>query len=473
MDLSSPIFIFGFWPCCFLVYCILPKRIRNAFLILSSIFFYAWNEPGFVVYLAVMWIGIYIAGKCISKMQIRGKRIVLCLTVFICIGVLFYYKYLNFFAANVNRIFGRDVLCAVDTELPLGISFITFTFLAYLFDAYYGKIPERTSLANSGLYFFFFPKISMGPITRYGTMSERLQNKAPKLNVEEITDGIQRFAVGLAKKMIFSNTFAMVADRYWGITDFSNLSVAGSWLSSICYSLQIYYDFSGYSDMAIGIAEMFGFHLEENFKYPYAAKSIGDFWRRWHISLSQWFRDYVYIPLGGNRVTLIKQIRNLFIVWLLTGIWHGANWTFIAWGLFYFVLQLFEKRTELPKRISSVWGKSIYRLFTLLCVNFAWVLFRAPDLRHAGHFILCMFGLQNNLLIDAKTAIIFGNIIIVLLIAVLFALPILPWISSKMKSNSAKIIYSIIKNITILILFVVAVSYCINSTYNPFIYQDF
>ena len=379
MLFSSSVFLFLFLPVVLLVYYLPLRRWRqgqNVFLLLASLGFYAWGEPWFVLVMLGSILANYGFGLWVDACKRAGRTCVppLVAALTVNLGILFVFKYLTFTMGILNRLGAAFVIPGI--ELPIGISFFTFQALSYVLDVHRDRGEVQRSPLKVGLYISFFPQLIAGPIVKYETVAQQIDHR--KETWTDFSAGCSRFIVGLGKKVLLSNQLAVVADRAFGLGD--GLSASFAWLGALCYTLQIYYDFSGYSDMAIGLGKMFGFHFLENFNYPYISRSITEFWRRWHISLSTWFRDYVYFPLGGSRVdSRAKHIRNLFVVWLLTGIWHGANWTFLAWGLFYFVLLVLEKYGHLG-RGWPVWAKW---LFTFLMVNFAWVLFRADSLAAA------------------------------------------------------------------------------------------
>ena len=358
------------------------RTYKNLVLLAFSNLFYAWGEPAFILVMIFSIITNYTFGRLIDKYRNKDK-LLLWLSVVFNLGILFIFKYLCFTLNNIGWLLNKD-FSSIKIALPIGISFFTFQAMSYVIDVYKKKVEVQKNLFNLGLYISLFPQLIAGPIVRYETISKEIEDRNE--NFDDFAEGTIRFIQGLAKKVIIANQVALVADAAFE-TPMNELSTAFAWLGAIAYTLQIYFDFSGYSDMAIGLGRMFGFHFLENFNYPYMASSITDFWRRWHISLSSWFRDYVYFPLGGSRVdSKARHIFNLFAVWLLTGIWHGANWTFIAWGLFYFVLLVIEKQTGLDKK-KAWWG----HIHTMFFVIIAWVLFRATNIGFAYEYVKVMF----------------------------------------------------------------------------------
>ena len=358
MLFSSITFMFTFLPCVILVYYISPKRIRNFILMLFSMIFYAWGEPKYIfVMLASILVG-YGMGLLTDyyKKKDRDKtaRLAMIISVLVNLGILFFFKYIGFFTENLNKIPGIE-LKVLGHTLPLGISFYTFQILSYSVDVYREKAKCQKNIINLAAYITLFPQLIAGPIVRYETVAEQLDKRCESFNM--FGDGVNRFVTGLGKKVLIANMCGEIFDKLSGLSASEN-TILLSWICSIAFSLQIYFDFSGYSDMAIGLGKMFGFEFLENFDYPYISKSITEFWRRWHISLSTWFRDYVYIPLGGNRRGKGRTLFNIFIVWLLTGFWHGAEWNFIIWGLYYFVLLMLEELFALKNAVFNMFGGS-------------------------------------------------------------------------------------------------------------------
>ena len=358
------------------------RTYKNLVLLAFSILFYTWGEPTFVLVMILSIIANYTFGRLIYKYRNKDK-LLLWISIVFNLGILFIFKYLCFTLQNIGWLINKD-FSSIKIALPIGISFFTFQAMSYVIDVYKKKVEVQKSLFNLGLYIALFPQLIAGPIVRYETIAKEIEKRDE--NYDDFAEGTVRFIQGLAKKVIIANNVALVADAAFE-TPTNELSTAFAWLGAIAYTLQIYFDFSGYSDMAIGLGRMFGFHFLENFNYPYMASSITDFWRRWHISLSSYFRDYIYFPLGGSRVnSKNRHIFNLFVVWLLTGIWHGANWTFIAWGLFYFVLLVIEKQTGLDKK--KAWYGHIYTMFFVIL---AWVLFRTTNISSAYEYLKVMF----------------------------------------------------------------------------------
>ena len=469
MLFSSSVFLFLFLPLTLIIYYLPLRRWRqgqNLFLLLASLFFYAWGEPWFVLVMIASILANWAFGLWVAAAQGRGrsdKPAVACAVV-LNLGLLFVFKYLMFTMGILNRLGAGLVIPVI--ELPIGISFFTFQALSYVLDVQRGRGQAQRSPLKVGLYVSLFPQLIAGPIVKYETVAEQIDGR--KETWADFSAGCARFIAGLGKKVLIANQLALVADRAFLLGGADKLTTAFAWLGSICYTLQIYYDFSGYSDMAIGLGKMFGFHFLENFNYPYISTSVTEFWRRWHISLSTWFRDYVYFPLGGSRVdSKAKHIRNLFVVWLLTGIWHGANWTFIAWGLFYFVLLVLEKYAHLGRG----WPGWARWLFTLLMVNFAWVLFRADSLGAAAGYLAAMFG-QGAGLWNAEAGLFLRENWTVLLAGAVFSAPVAlklrDW-AARRDNAALDLGYALLAAA----VFLVCAAFIVKGTYNPFIYFNF
>ncbi len=478
MLFSSTVFIYLFLPCVLIGYYVIFRKSRtlqNIFLLFVSLFFYAWGEPKFVLVMLLSIICNWFFGLLVDKFKQKGKikktRLIIALTVVFNLSVLFIFKYLNFTANTICSILGtKSPIPSI--ALPIGISFFTFQAMSYVLDVYREKGSVQKNILNVGLYISFFPQLIAGPIVRYETVAYEINHR--KETLDDFLDGFARFIVGLAKKVLLSNTFAVIADSAFNsCANGDSLSVAFSWLGAIGYTLQIFFDFSGYSDMAIGLGKMFGFHFLENFDYPYISRSVSEFWRRWHISLGTWFRDYVYIPLGGNRVSKSRNIFNLFVVWSLTGIWHGANWTFIIWGLMYFVLLTFEKLTGIAKKGGKAAG-IVKWIYTMFFVIMGWVVFRSNSLTTAFEYIKSMFGLAGNAIIDSNFIGSLEENIIMLTIGFFACTPL--FVKLRDFITAKKIpggIWSVSHCAALIILFVLSVSSIVSSTFNPFIYFNF
>lgn len=469
MLFPSEIFLFVFLPTVLLIYYAFlrkTKYAKNIFLLIASLFFYAWGEPVYVYLMTAVIIYNWLFGILVDKFRDRKGlvRLFLFLMVLGNLSVLGYYKYSNFLISNIDRYFGTSIPIP-NIVLPIGISFFTFQAMSYVVDVYRGHGKRQLNPLQVGLYISFFPQLIAGPIVRYETVAAEIEERHE--NLQDFTAGVTRFCIGLSKKVLIANNMANVADAAFDLLVVKNYqsSVAMAWLGAISYTLQIFFDFSGYSDMAIGLGRMFGFHFEENFNFPYVAKSISEFWRRWHMTLQTWFRDYVYFPLGGSRVGKVRMVFNLFVVWFLTGIWHGAWWTFIAWGLMYFVLITIEHFTGLSKN-TKWWG----HIYTLLFVILGWVIFRSPNLGSAVAYIKEMFGIGAQAVCDSAVWAYIGQNWIFYVAAILLCFPWFKKVSEKLGKYKA---YHIVYALFILGVTFLSITYIINNAYNPFIYFNF
>lgn len=472
MLFSSSVFLYLFLPVTLVGYYLLKfnRKLQNVFLLIVSLFFYAWGEPKFVlIMLASIFMNWLFGLMAVKQKESKPKlaKLVIGVTVVFNLAILFVFKYLSFSIATVKSIFDLNTNVP-NIALPIGISFFTFQAMSYVIDVYRGKGEVQKNILNVGLYISFFPQLIAGPIVRYETIAQQINDRKETLN--DFVDGFARFIIGLAKKVLLANNLAVVADGMFdSLAGGVDLSVASSWLGAICYTLQILFDFSGYSDMAIGLGKMFGFHFLENFNYPYISTSVSEFWRRWHISLGTWFRDYVYFPLGGSRVNKPKLVFNLFVVWALTGIWHGANWTFLVWGLMYFVLLTIEKLTGFGKLLNK--SKILSKIYTMLFVVIGWVIFRANSISDAVEYIKSMFGIGVASFCDDVFKEYFMQALVWMIFAILFSFPIIPKIKEKIKKDS--IILNIVYVVLMIALLVLSVSSIVSDSYNPFIYFNF
>lgn len=466
MLFTSLEFLFLFLPITLGGYYLIRHELRNSWLLVASLLFYAWGEPTFVLVMMASIVLNYLLALMIDS---RGKgvclrmKIALALGIVANLGLIGVYKYANFVTGIVRSIFPslHGVIPQTSILLPIGISFFTFQALSYLVDVYRG-IPAQKNPINLALYIALFPQLIAGPIVRYSTVVEQIVSRRETL--DKFTDGVHRFLVGFNKKMLLANLFAATADMIFGA---KSLSVCSAWLGALCYTFQIFFDFSGYSDMAIGLGKMFGFEFLENFNYPYISRTITEFWRRWHMSLGSWFRDYLYFPLGGSRVASKGRLLfNLAVVWIATGVWHGANWTFILWGSLYGILIAIEKLTKLPKRLENYPRASWVMLMpTMFFVVLGWVLFRSPDLVHAGDYLGAMFGIGAECFADDRFLFEFGELHILFVAAVVASIP---W-ARAIKSP----VLCLIGRAVQIPLFIVSVSYLVMNSYNPFIYFNF
>ncbi|MBQ7692293.1 MAG: MBOAT family protein [Oscillospiraceae bacterium] len=460
MVFSSTVFLFLFLPALLLLY-YLPLKSRtwkNLILLLFSIGFYAWGEPVFVFLMLFSILVNWLLSLQIDR-SARRKKAWLTLAIVLDVILIGIFKYASFFSRNLAAWTGNDKWL-IDIALPIGISFFTFQLMSYVFDVYYGNAKAQKNPLYVALYISLFPQLIAGPIVRYEQIENEITDR--RESFDDFAEGARRFIYGLGKKVLLANFVAQIADNVFDHV--SDPSVMTAWLGAIAYTMQIYFDFSGYSDMAIGLGRMFGFHFLENFNYPYLAGSVTDFWRRWHISLSTWFRDYVYIPMGGNRVPKARWIWNLFVVWALTGIWHGANWTFLLWGLLYFVVLLFEKQSGWVKKMGP-----LSHLYTMLVVILAWVFFRSPDIQSGWHFIGCMFGVHARGFADGFFTETVKATYTVLIPALIGVTPLVKNLFDWLKKRN--LIF--FENIWLMLVFFFSVLEIISASYNPFIYFNF
>ena len=465
MLFSSTIFLFIFLPCVLLVYYGLLRsvRARNVLLLIASLLFYAWGEPVYV-FLMLLSIAVnYALG--LAQGTGRHKKLWLVLTVVFNLGILFHFKYLGFAAENLNALLGTS-LSVPRIELPIGISFFTFQAMSYGIDVYRGQTEVQRNPLDLGLYISFFPQLIAGPIVRYNSIAAQIRER--HVTPEGFQEGVCRFIRGLGKKIILANNLALAGETGFRLAAGGEISSAMAWLGAVAYTLQLYYDFSGYSDMAIGLGAMFGFRFEENFNYPYIARSFTEFWNRWHISLGRWFRDYVYFPMGGSRVSKPKLLRNLLVVWLLTGIWHGAAWHYIAWGVLFGILLSAEKLSGFPRSCKSRPVLWLYTAVTLLVVLGSMVVFGAWNIPAA------LVQLKAMLLLSAApdpvAAFHWNETRWVLLLAAIFATPLWPRAEEKLPRGTAG---SLIRAAVYTLVLLVSVSYLAMGAHNPFIYFNF
>ncbi|MDD4642661.1 MAG: MBOAT family protein [Erysipelotrichaceae bacterium] len=466
MLFSSLVFLFVFFPLVIITYYIFKSRFyRNLVLLVFSFIFYAWGEPIYVLLMIAEICVNYILAKLIAKNEKASiKKMYFVLAIIIDLGLLGFYKYANFLIDIVNSVLSLNINF-LELSLPIGISFYTFQILSYIIDVYRNKVKVQNNVLYLATYVTMFPQLIAGPIVRYETIEHELTER--KESVQMVGDGMRRFIIGLGKKIIIANNMAIIADKVFLNTPLGEYSFFVAWIGAISYSLQIYFDFSGYSDMAIGIGKIFGFNFLENFNYPYIAKSITDFWRRWHISLSSWFRDYVYIPLGGNRVSKSRWFLNIMIVWLLTGLWHGASYNFVVWGLYYGLFLIIEK-LFLLKILEK--AKGINHLFTLIVVIFGFVIFNSASLDQIVTFFSNMFmSLPNFDMTFLKTN---GLVYLIpyFMIACISATPLFTNIGKALKD---KVVLGYSFDLYLLIVFIICIIFLVNSSYNPFIYYRF
>ena len=463
MIFSSIPFLFFFFPLFILLYFTLPFKYKNHILLLFSLIFYAWGEPIYILLMIFSSIVDFINGKNIEKYKDdnKKKKIYLIISIIINISLLGFFKYADFFIKVINNILYLDIPL-LNLGLPIGISFFTFQTMSYSIDVYRGDVKAEKDFLTFMTYVCMFPQLIAGPIVRYETVSSELHKR--DINFKKFADGFTRFLRGLFKKVLIANNIGLLFTLITS-SEVNDISIMTGVLAIVSYAFQIYFDFSGYSDMAIGMGNMCGFTFLENFNYPYISKSITEFWRRWHISLSSWFKDYVYIPLGGSRVNILKNIRNILIVWILTGFWHGASWNFIFWGLYYGILLLLEKFV-LKKYIDKL-PDFVKHIYTIVLVFIGWMIFAFDDSKYLFGFIKA---LTSNKFVDSAFLYYFKNYFLILVIATLFSLPVYPKVKEKMNNT----IFTSLLSISIyVILFIITLSYLVSDTYNPFLYFRF
>lgn len=473
MVFSSYVFLFIFLPVLLFCYYLVPGRfhnIRNLVLLIFSLIFYGWSSPQYLLLLCVS-ITINWMGSALIHLFRRSEhhlwKKVLLITVLTCnIAMFGYFKYTDFFITNINAVFGSDIPL-LEIVLPVGISFYTFQGMSYVIDVYRDPSLYLRNPLEVALYIALFPQLVAGPIVRFSDVAAEITDRHE--NVEECAAGLRRFILGLAKKIILADTFGIIADYAFAPR---TLTTGIAWAGAIAYTLQIYLDFSGYSDMAIGLGKLFGFHFVENFNYPYISKSITDFWRRWHISLSTWFRDYVYIPLGGNKCSKSRQIMNMAAVWTLTGVWHGASWNFVLWGIYYLIWLILEKYVfhKLLENIPAL----IRHIATMMIVIVGWVLFRANDLRHAITYLRYMFGINISMTQMDYFWAQARNYVAFWVIGLISVTPLTKRIVSQLDDRwGERVLYQCVQNSIAFLLFVICILYIISSSYNSFIYFQF
>ena len=463
MLFTSISFLYYFLPTIIILYFITPKKYRNYILLIFSIIFYMYGEPKYVILMLVEILVAYFGALLIDKY--KSKEIFL-ITIIIHIGLLCVFKYTDLFIGTINSIFKTNI-SFLNIALPIGISFYTFQILSYVIDVYRGKVKVQKNILKLATYVSLFPQLIAGPIVRYETICDELDNRDE--TIEKFSLGVRRFIIGLAKKVLIANMLGELCTKFSLVDE---RSVLFYWIFAISYMLQVYFDFSAYSDMAIGLGKMFGFTFLENFNYPFISKSITEFWRRWHISLSSWFKDYVYIPLGGSRKGTLKLVRNILIVWFLTGIWHGAAYNFILWGLFIGVFLVIEK-LWLSKYISKL-PKFLRNIYVLFIIMISFIMFNAGSTNEAFFNIKGLFGLNKEVFINNYTIYYLKSYLIVLIIAIFGATPLFKNIIEKLKkSKCLNKIINVLEPIFLVILLLLVTAYLIDSSYNPFLYFRF
>ncbi|MBO5461301.1 MAG: MBOAT family protein [Ruminococcus sp.] len=470
MIFSSIFFIFAFLPLTLLVYYIVPMKVKNLVLLIFSLIFYAWGEPIYVILMIFSILLNYIGGLEIEyymeKHAVRKAKMACISTAVINLALLGFYKYYGFLVENLNAILPFDIPYK-QLALPIGISFYTFQAMSYVIDVYRGKVAAQHSPIIFGAYVTMFPQLIAGPIVRYSDVEKQLQKRT--FSVEKFGYGVTWFIQGLGKKVLLANSLGSVYEAI-AAQGASEISAVTAWIGCFAYTMQIYFDFGGYSDMAIGLGKMLGFDFIKNFDYPYIAKSITDFWRRWHISLSSWFKEYVYIPLGGNRVSTAKHIRNILVVWSLTGLWHGAAWNFIFWGMYYGILLLLEK--YILSKVLDKLPSFVQHLYTMVIVMISWVLFASPTLGSAVSYVGAMFGVGGTGFFDAESFYYLKSTLILGIIAAVCSTPIVYRYFSRLLTAREQY-KQIIAAVIYMLIFFICVAYLVNATYNPFLYFRF
>ena len=461
MIFSSITFLFYFLPVLLIVYYLVPKKAKNIVLLVSSMLFYFVGEPKYIFLMLVSILVTYIFGLLISKYE-KYSKILLTVALIITGSFLVFFKYFDFLIENVN-LFLNNKLNLLHLALPVGISFYTFQMMSYLIDVYRKEVPAQKNILTLALYVVLFPQLIAGPIVRYTTVVKELEDR--EHTFEKFSKGVTRFTIGLGKKVLIANVIGELASIFLASGD---RSVLYHWMYGIAVMLQIYFDFSGYSDMAIGLGKMFAFEYNENFNYPYIATSITEFWRRWHMSLSSWFRDYVYIPLGGNRVSKIKWIRNIFVVWLFTGIWHGAAWNFVVWGLYFAVILLIEK--ILLKKYLDKMPKIFSNIYTCILVMISFIIFNGNGIKDISENLLGLIGYNGIPLVSAESIYYFKSYFIIFVLAIIGSTPLM-----KMIVNSEKIkkVSNVLEPVFVVTVLLVSTAFIVDGSFNPFLYFRF
>ena len=456
MIFSSLLFLFWFMPIFFVIYYLVPMRAKNLVLLIGSMVFYGWGEPKYLILLVISILVNYFAGLLIQRLRGRADKLILVCALVFDIGMLFFFKYINFFIENINAVAGSSI-AEVNITLPLGISFYTFQIMSYVIDLYRGKVEVEHSMIRLGTYLCMFPQLIAGPIVVYSDVSAALKDRT--ITPDAVEEGLKYFVLGLGSKVIIANN----AGELWKElenTGYNNISAPLAWLGMLAFTLQIYFDFNGYSMMAIGLGKMLGFTFPANFNLPYISSSITEYWRRWHMTLSGWFRDYLYIPLGGNRRSKARVVFNLFIVWFVTGFWHGADWNFILWGLYFFVLLMIE-RAGFGKFLEK--RRIFSHVYSLLAIGFGWMLFAITDLRQLGVYLSRLFTGG----VSGSEPYYLRNYFVILLIGCLLSSGLGNRVYDKIKDRGALVIPLLTA------IFILCVAYLADASYNPFLYFRF
>ena len=467
MVFSTPIFLFYFLALTLLVYYLVPRKLRNPVVLIASLFFYYWGEQ---TYVAIMFLSTAIdythgllVERCKAKGNDKGARMAVAASVIFNLALLLFFKYWDFLSASFQAM-GLNFMPVLGIHLPIGISFYTFQTMSYTIDVYRGDTRAQRSIINFGTFVTLFPQLIAGPIIKYKDMGDQIDQR--DTSVEKFASGVQMFMIGMAKKVLIANNVGMLWDTYKAMAP-GDLTVAGAWLGVIAFTFQIYFDFSGYSDMAVGLGRMLGFEFLPNFNYPYISKSITEFWRRWHISLSTWFREYLYIPLGGNRCSKPRWMFNLLVVWAATGIWHGASWNYLLWGLYFFVLLMLEK-FFLLKALNKA-PAVICHVYTLFLVVVSWAIFALEDFSQLGAYLKVMFGMGGVPLTNSDFGYYLTSYLPILCLAAVASTPLGATLYRKAPKKAAQAVGALL----ILAGLTVCTAYLVDGTYNPFLYFRF
>ncbi len=470
MVFSSLVFLFVFLPLTLLLYFSVPRRLRNTILLIVSLIFYAWGEPIYIILMLFSTVTDFVHGLLVERYRNQPKKakLVVLSSITINLGLLVFFKYSTFLLTNINLLFHTNFYIP-QMSLPIGISFYTFQTMSYTIDVFRQEAKAKKNMIDLGAYVTMFPQLIAGPIVRYQTIANQLDHR---LESEDLfAKGIWRFTIGLGKKVLLANNIGLLWNQIQ-LTEMSDLSIVMAWLGLVAFGFQIYFDFSGYSDMAIGLGYLFGFELLENFNYPYISQSITEFWRRWHISLGSWFRDYVYIPLGGNRKGKKRMYLNLFIVWMLTGLWHGASWNFVLWGLYFGILIIIEKAfllfwlSRAPR-----WMRHVYTIILLLI---GWGLFAFEDFHQLINYFTVLFGLRNATWVNQETLYYLSQNIILFVLLTIASTPMIRLIGQKLfNSPYGSVIKAFIVPMICLLILIASTAYLVDSSYNPFLYFRF
>lgn len=467
MVFSSLTFLFYFFPISLIVYYLTPKKFKNTVLFLSGIVFYMWGEPIYVVVMLSSTLFDYVAGRIMNKYDHSEKirKAVLLCSIIVNIGLLSYFKYTNFLVSNINDLVNSTIPIR-EVILPIGISFYTFQSMSYTIDLYKRKIPVQKNFINFGAYVGMYPQLVAGPIVLYDDVRKELEDR--KVGIDDFSDGIVIFIRGLAKKVLIANNIAVLWNTIKAMP-IESLNVTMAWMGILAFTFQIFFDFSGYSEMAIGLGRMMGFKFPQNFDYPYISRSISEFWRRWHMTLGFWFREYVYIPLGGNRKGLPRTIVNLLIVWGLTGLWHGASWNFVLWGAYFGILIILERLFlgNILKKLS--WFSTLY---TFVMVVIGWVMFEFESISDIVSYLSAMFGLNGQGFVDNQSIYYLKSYILVFIICIILSTTVIKNIS-KWFTEKAKLISTVVFPVVSICLFILSIAYLVDATFNPFLYFRF